>query len=88
MLDEKKYTQLKVEPTKNQDQMKVDVKLTNTQEFMITSLLAIKILSKKLNMDYAVTLKLICAYLKDETIAGDALTRAEEAARENGIETL
>ena len=88
MLDEKKYTQLKVEPTKNHDQMKVDVKLTNTQEFMITSLLGIKILSKKLNMRYEEVLVLICAYLKDETIAKDALTRAEEAARENGIETL
>ena len=88
MLDEKRFTQLKVEPTKNQDQMKVDVKLTNTQEFMITSLLGIKILSKKLNMRYEDVLVLICAYLKDENIAGDALTRAEEAARENGIETL
>ena len=88
MLDEKKYTQLSVKSTEKQDQMKVDVKLTNTQEFMITSLLGIKILSKKLNMDYIATLRLICAYLKDETIAGDALTRAEEAARENGIETL
>ena len=88
MLDEKKYTQLKVEPTKNQDQMKVDVKLTNTQEFMITSLLGIKILAKKLNMKYEEVLVLICAYLKDETIAKDALTRAENAARENGIETL
>lgn len=88
MLDEKKYTQFKVEPTKNHDQMKVDVKLTNTQEFMITSLLGIKILSKKLNMRYEEVLVLICAYLKDETIAKDALTRAEEAARENGIETL
>lgn len=88
MLDEKKYTQLKVEPTKNQDQMKVDVKLTNTQEFMITSLLAIKILAKKLNMKYEEVLVLICAYLKDENIAKDALTRAENAARENGIETL
>ena len=88
MLDEKRFTQLSVKPTEKQDQMKVDVKLTNTQEFMITSLLGIKILSKKLNMDYIATLRLICAYLKDETIAGDALTRAEEAARENGIETL
>ena len=88
MLDEKRFTQLKVEPTKNQDQMKVDVKLTNTQEFMITSLLGIKILSKKLNMRYEEVLVLICAYLKDENIAGDALTRAEEAARKNGIETL
>ena len=88
MLDEKRFTQLKVEPSKNQDQMKVDVKLTNTQEFMITSLLAIKILSKKLNMRYEEVLVLICAYLKDENIAKDALTRAEEAARENGIETL
>ena len=88
MLDEKRFTQLKVEPTKNQDQMKVDVKLTNTQEFMITSLLGIKILSKKLNMRYEEVLVLICAYLKDENIAGDALTRAEETARENGIETL
>ena len=88
MLDEKRFTQLKVEPTKNQDQMKVDVKLTNTQEFMITSLLAIKILSKKLNMKYEEVLVLICAYLKDENIAKDALTRAENVARENGIETL
>lgn len=88
MLDEKRYTQLKVEPTKNQDQMKVDVKLTNTQEFMITSLLSIKILAKKFNMKYEEVLVLICAYLKDETIAKDALTRAENAARENGIETL
>ena len=88
MLDEKKYTQLSVKSTEKQDQMKVDVKLTNAQEFMITSLLAIKLLSKKLNMDYAATLKLICTYLKDETIAGDALTRAEETARENGIKTL
>ena len=88
MLDEKKYTQLKVEPTKNHDQMKVDVKLTNTQEFMITSLLGIKILSKKLNMRYEEVLVLICAYLKDENIAKDALTRAENTARENGIETL
>ena len=88
MLDEKRFTQLKVEPSKNQDQMKVDVKLTNTQEFMITSLLGIKILAKKLNMRYEEVLVLICAYLKDENIAKDALTRAEEAARENGIETL
>ena len=88
MLDEKRFTQLKVEPTKNQDQMKVDVKLTNTQEFMITSLLAIKILARKLNMKYEEVLVLICAYLKDENIAKDALTRAENAARENGIETL
>ena len=88
MLDEKRFTQLKVEPTKNQDQMKVDVKLTNAQEFMITSLLGIKILSKKLNMRYEEVLVLICAYLKDENIAGDALTRAENTARENGIETL
>ena len=36
MLDEKKYTQLSVKSTEKQDQMKVDVKLTNTQEFMIT----------------------------------------------------
>ena len=88
MLDEKKYTQLSVKSTEKQDQMKVDVKLTNTQEFMITSLLGIKILAKKLNMKYEEVLVLICAYLKDENIAKDALTRAENAARENGIETL
>ena len=88
MLDEKKYTQLSVKSTEKQDQMKVDVKLTNTQEFMITSLLAIKILAKKLNMKYEEVLVLIYAYLKDENIAKDALTRAENAARENGIETL
>ena len=88
MLDEKKYTQLSVKSTEKQYQMKVDVKLTNAQEFMITSLLAIKILAKKLNMKYEEVLVLICAYLKDETIAGDALTRAENTARENGIETL
>ena len=41
MLDQKKYTQFKVEPTKNHDQMKVDVKISNTQEFMLTTLLAI-----------------------------------------------
>ena len=88
MLDEKKYTQLSVKSTEKQDQMKVDVKLTNTQEFMITSLLAIKILAKKLNMNYEEVLVFICAYLKDENIAKDAVTRAENAARENGIETL
>lgn len=88
MLDEKRFTQLKVEPTKNQDQMKVDVKLTNAQEFMITSLLSIKLLAKKFNMRYEEVLVLIYTYLKDENIAKDALTRAENAARENGIETL
>lgn len=88
MMEEKKYTQLSVKSTEKQDQVKVDVKLTNTQEFMITSLLSIKLLAKKFNMRYEEVLKLIYVHLKDETIAGDALTRAEEAARENGIETL
>ena len=88
MLDEKKYTQLSVKSTEKQDQMKVDVKLTNTQEFMITSLLAIKILAKKLNMDYVATLKLLCSYLKDENIATEALTEVEKDLRKNGIENL
>lgn len=88
MLDEKKYTQFKVEPTKNHDQMKVDVKISNTQEFVLTTLLAIKLLAKKLNMDYASTLKLMCIYLKDESIVKEVLDKVEDIARENGIENL
>ena len=74
MLDEKKYTQLSVKSTEKQDQMKVDVKLTNTQEFMITSLLGIKILSKKLNMRYEEVLVLICKRKRNRNFIRRILT--------------
>ena len=90
MLDDKKYTQLSIEPAKGQAQTRVDVrvKLTNTQEFMLTSLLSMKILAKKLNMNYESILRLMCAYLKSEDIAEEALARVEEIARENGVDSL
>ena len=90
MMEEKKYTQLSIEPAKGQDQTRVDVrvKLTNTQEFMLTSLLSMKILAKKLNMNYESILRLMCAYLKSEDIADEALARVEEIARENGVDSL
>ena len=88
MLDEKRFTQLSVKPTEKQDQMKVDVKLTNNREFMLTSLLSMKILAKKLNMNYESILRLMCAYLKSEDIAEEALARVEEIARENGVDSL
>ena len=87
-MEEKRITQIRVEPIQKGEQVRVDVKLTNAQEFMLTSLLSVKLLAKKLNMDYAATLKLLCSYLKDENIATEALTEVENDLRENGIENL
>ena len=87
-MEEKRITQIRVEPIQKGEQVRVDVKLTNAQEFMLTSLLSVKLLAKKLNMDYAATLKLLCSYLKDENIATEALTEVEKDLRKNGIENL
>ena len=87
-MEEKRITQIRGEPIQKGEQVRVDVKLTNAQEFMLTSLLSVKLLAKKLNMDYVATLKLLCSYLKDENIATEALTEVEKDLRKNGIENL
>ena len=87
-MEEKRITQIRVEPIQKGEQVRVDVKLTNAQEFMLTSLLSVKLLAKKLNMDYVATLKLLCSYLKDENIATEALTEVEKDLRKNGIKNL
>ena len=85
---ENRYTQFKLEPGEKQGEVRVDVQLTNAGDFMIASLLSIKLLAKKLDTDYETILNLMCAYLKDENISKKALKRVENDFREDGIENL
>ena len=85
---ENRYTQFKLEPGEKQGEVTVDVQLTNAGDFMIASLLSIKLLAKKFDTDYETILNLMCAYLKDENISKEALKRVENDFREDGIENL
>ena len=71
-----------------QGEVRVDVQLTNAGDFMIASLLSIKLLAKKFDTDYETILNLMCAYLKDENISKKALKRVENDLKEDGIENL
>ena len=85
---ENRYTQFKLEPGEKQGEVKVDVQLTNAGDFMIASLLSIKLLAKKFDIDYETILKIMCTYLKEEIISKEALKRVENDLKEDGIENL
>ena len=85
---ENRYTQFKLEPGKKQGEVTVDVQLTNAGDFMIASLLSIKLLAKKFDIDYETILKIMCTYLKEEIVSKEALKRVENDLKEDGIENL
>ena len=85
---ENRYTQFKLEPGEKQGEVRVDVQLTNAGDFMIASLLSIKLLAKKFDIDYETILKIMCTYLKEEIVSKEALKRVENDLKEDGIENL
>ena len=85
---ENRYTQFKLEPGEKQGEVRVDVQLTNAGDFMLASLLSIKLLAKKFDTDYETILKIMCTYLKEEIVSKEALKRVENDLKEDGIESL
>ena len=67
---------------------KVEIQAFEPQDFMIASLLSIKLLAKKFDTDYETILKIMCTYLKEEIVSKEALKRVENDLKEDGIENL
>lgn len=76
---EYKYVYISVEPSKKDPALStILLKASDINNFMVTSLLAIKALSKKTGIDYDTFLKMFVALLKDDEIIDMSLERVRD----------